>query len=132
MDNQNPKGTLEDIAFQILKLREENYILKSGIQKLLELANEKNISSSAMPFNEPIPEVYINATEVQRLLSVSAPVVTHWVRDGLLITRNAKSVVNNRFLLSEILWLKKQSYRKANAEDIRALIRKKELEYQSN
>lgn len=75
-------------------------------------------------------EVYINSTEVQRILNVSEPVVRRWVSDGLLSIRHARSALNNKYFLSEIEWLKKQHYRKINAEEMRALVKRKKLEYQ--
>jgi len=96
------------------------------LKKYLDSKMEEVAESIKNPHFE---ERYINCTEVQRILNVSAPVVTHWVRDGLLTTRNAKGVINNRFLLSEIEWLKNQPYRKASAEMIRELIRKNDREY---
>ncbi|MCF2443626.1 hypothetical protein L0657_06635 [Dyadobacter sp. CY345] len=74
-------------------------------------------------------EVYINSTEVQRILNVSEPVVRRWVTDGLLTIRNARSALNNKYFLSEIEWLKKQHYRKLNAEEMRALVKRKNFEY---
>lgn len=139
MSITDPNGPLEDIAFQLLKLREENFIIKAGIQKLLEISTKNAIPHIPVPVpvKEPLPapppveriEVYINSTEVQRILNVSEPVVRRWVSDGLLSIRHARSALNNKYFLSEIEWLKKQHYRKINAEEMRALVKRKKLEF---
>ncbi|MCF2443627.1 helix-turn-helix domain-containing protein [Dyadobacter sp. CY345] len=131
MECNNSNATLEDMAFQLLKLREENFIIKAGIQKLLEISttNEPRHLPAPLPLDIERFEVYLNSTEVQRILNVTAPVIYDWIRDGLLSTRDSDTKITNRFLLSEIEWLKKQNFRRLNTNDIRALIKKKSLEY---
>ena len=139
MDISELSGPLEDMAFQLLKLREENFTIKAGIQKLLEISTTNVIPPlpSPTPPEESLPEasppnierfeVYINSTEVQRILNVSEPVVRKMAACGLLSIRTTKSAANNRYSLSEIEWLKKQHYRHLNAEEMRALVKERNL-----
>jgi hypothetical protein len=103
-------------------LRKNMELSTELIQKLEELRNKDSNPVERI-------EVYINSTEVQRILNVSEPVVRRWVADGLLSVRSARSALNNKYYLSEVEWLKKQHYRKINAEEMRALVKRKSLEY---
>lgn len=120
---------IDRIDHQIERLINETVLAIASLHEM----TEKRLSSieralSIIPV-DPEEEVYINSTEVQRLLRVSAPVVSHWVRDGLLSIKASKVDVSNRYLLSEVFWLKRQNYRKASSSDVRELLKKKKLQF---
>jgi len=107
--------------------------LKTFITKqndLLKQHLENRIQEAEESIKKPkcTDERYINSTEVQRILNVTAPVIYDWIRDGLLSTRDSDTKITNRFLLSEIEWLKNQPYRRASTEMIKDLIKKKNIE----
>ena len=121
-------GLLEQIA-------EDQFLILSEIRQLSLKCKQYSTNSKikeAITLDDKLIleyEVYINSTEVQRILNVTAPVIYDWIRDGLLSTRDSDTKITNRFLLSEIEWLKNQNYRRLNTNGIRALIKKKSLEY---
>lgn len=71
-------------------------------------------------------EVYINRGEVERIIGASGPTVGRLVKDGLLSTIENRYFSNNKFLLSEVEWLKDQKYKDLNPYDLKKLLDKKE------
>jgi len=78
---------------------------------------------------EPIPEVYLPPTEVQRLLSISAPTLLEWVKYGLITKQKNPLVKRKSYLLSEVLWMKSQGkYTHLTPTEMKRMISKKEKE----
>ncbi len=80
--------------------------------------NESILLNEARSFEN----VYLNCTEVQRLLGVSAPVIASWVKCGLLPERKLNKKTTNRYLLSDIEWINRRQYKRLSMQNIRDLI----------
>ncbi|MCF0074007.1 hypothetical protein LZD49_26230 [Dyadobacter sp. CY261] len=80
------------------------------------------------PKPEQLPDIFINASEVQRILSVSAPTVIMWTRYGIIRHHDNPQCRANKFLLREILWLKKQKYTFLTPAEIKSLISRRSSE----
>lgn len=91
---------------------------------------ELNSSLQGMqPKPEQTPDVFINASEVQRILSVSPPTVIMWAKQGIIRQHVNEQCRANKFLLREILWLKKQKYTFLSAPEIKSLIQRRVSEF---
>lgn len=102
MRHIDPNGPLADIAFQVLKVREENYSMKDLLEKILEIVSGAGLPNSLAEMEE----IFINTGEVQRLLEKSAPTILSLVESGLLMRKENPKSRNNCFGLREVLWLK--------------------------
>ncbi len=114
-------GPLEEIAFWQRKTNDELHDVKMSLFRL----------EKPDPTPEPLPEIYINSSEVQRILKVSANSITAWAKEGLLTKKKNLKCPTNCFLVSEIFWLEKQRYTFLTVHQAKELIkkRKKELGY---
>ncbi|WP_056282432.1 hypothetical protein [Dyadobacter sp. Leaf189] len=77
---------------------------------------------------DPLPEVYINSAEVQRILNASAPTILAWKKEGLLTEHKNAKCPTNKYLLSEIDWISKQKYTFLSPVDLSRLIAKRKTE----
>ncbi len=110
-----------------------NSINKAVVNALegLRLNSDQLQNIKLTDFNPTVPEVYINSSEVQRLLGCSAPAIISFVEIGLLLSYNQSKAKYNKFLLREVLWLKEQNFKHAKSFRVRQvkLDRKRELGY---
>ncbi|MCF0070247.1 hypothetical protein LZD49_07175 [Dyadobacter sp. CY261] len=77
---------------------------------------------------DALPEVYINSSEAQRILNVSANLIIFWRKEGLLTHHKNQKCQINRYLLSEVWWLKKQKYMFMTPIELTNLIKKRKVE----
>lgn len=110
-------SVLEDIE----KCNQENKDLLVDVQKRLS-----ELMATVKPPTRI--EVYINRGEVERIIGASGPTVGRLVKDGLLSTIENRYFSNNKFLLSEVEWLKDQKYKDLNPYDLKKLLNKKTKE----
>jgi len=122
-------NSLKDIALQLLDLaaNEDKYEMIIAVAKPLK--NQDPISVNHHFSTISIPEVFINAAEVKRLLKTSYPTIKGWIDAGLIILKKNEDCPTNKFLLSEILWLQRQKYTFLNPGDFKRLIVRKNEQF---
>lgn len=76
--------------------------------------------------NAHIPEVYINAKEVCRLLNITLPTIYQLINEKIITLKNSSK---NCYLLTEILWIKGEKYKNLSVYDIQELRTKKSKFY---
>lgn len=95
------------------------------MQTLEEISIElREIKTLLKPSTE---RVYINSSEVQRLLDITFPTLQSFTENGLLKIQNTKT--SNKYLLSEVLWVKEQKYKNLSITAFERLITLKNLTY---
>jgi hypothetical protein len=114
-------AVLDDIAYFQKKSAEELFDIKMVLSRM----------EAPAPDPEPFPELFINSSEVQRILRVSGNTVATWSKEGLLTKKKNDKCPTNCFSAAEILWLEKQKYTHLSPGGLRRLIEKrnKELNY---
>jgi len=73
-------------------------------------------------------EIFINTSEVERLLNITRPIILKLTKDGLINTYDNPAAENNKFILSEILWLQNQRYTFLTPIAVKMLLEKKRRE----
>ena len=76
--------------------------------------------------NAHIPTAYLNGLEVMRQLNITRPTLIQLVKDGIITAHNEDI---NRYLLSEIIWLKGEKYKNLSIEEVEKLKQRKEKEF---
>ncbi len=93
--------------------------------KLMELENLLKQSLS-----KKVEKVYVNAAECERLLCITRPTLLQLLKDDVIEDRSKDSgSIHNKYLLSEILWLKTKKYKGLSSRDIIKLKEQKKTEY---
>jgi hypothetical protein len=111
-------SVLDDIAYFQKKQAEEMGEVKRALYRM----------ESPLPDPEPFPELFINSSEVQRILKVSSTTVTSWTKCGLLTKRKNEKCPSNCYSTSEILWIEKQKYSHLSPGGLRRLVEKRKDE----
>lgn len=121
MKNSNPNGPLADLAFELLKIREENFNLKKDLETVINLLSGEKAKIPAIEvFNEI---VLINNSEAARILERSNPTLRAYTKFGLLKRHENKKTPSNCYLLNEILWARSQNVRNASALRLKVVAR---------
>ena len=96
---------IDEIGFELLE-----------IKSLIKASQEKKV-----------PEVYINGSEVMRLLGISRPTLIQYVKDKIIAETSKNE--DNRYLLSEILYIQVTHYKNLSTAEVHKLIQKKNKEF---
>ncbi|MCF2443625.1 hypothetical protein L0657_06630 [Dyadobacter sp. CY345] len=125
-------GPLEDIAFQLLKLREENFQIKSDIQKVLDITEgstayaKPGIANREKSHLDLTFEIYLNSSEVKRILMISHPTLQGFVKYGMLRKHQNELTPTNCFLLSDVLWIRNQNVKGVKGARWKEILRKRQ------
>lgn len=123
-------NSIKEIAIQLLNLagNEDDYEIILAVAKPLRKQDPILVKHNFSP--NAIPEVFINASEVKRMLKTSYPTIKGWIDAGLIIPQKNDDCPTNKFLLSEILWLQRQKYTFLNPGDFKRLIIRKNEQFE--
>ena len=108
-------AALEDIAYFQKKTVEELNSVKQALYRL-ELP---------APTPAPTPEIFINLSEVKRILGVSATTIISWAKYMIVVKHPNPSCPTNCYRLAEILWLAAQKYTFLSPGEIKRIIEKR-------
>jgi hypothetical protein len=114
-------GPLDRIEFYMRDLSDMIREIKVRLERIENSQSENQ--------HLELPEVYINTSEIQRFLGVSAPIINGLRKEGLITSHKNPKCPSNKFLLSEMYWLRDQTkLTYLSILEIRALIKKRKQE----
>jgi len=98
------------------------------IEKIMQSINEELFKTKVKYSKNDPQEIFINTSEVERLLNITRPIILKLTKDGLINTYENPAAENNKFILSEILWLQNQRYTFLTPIAVKMLLEKKRRE----